>query len=650
MTATDSPTVVFVGGGPRTVSLLDRLGANAPELLGDRPVDVHVVDPYPVGGGRIWRADQSPLLWMNSRTRDVTMFTDDSVRCRGPITPGPSLDGWLRGPGRAVLAAAGLPDAADSYGPDDFAPRKVQAQYLAWVWERAVAALPAGVRLTTHAARAVSLVDLPDGRQRLHLSDGDVLDADVVVLAQGYLDRTLTADERSLADAAVEHGLTYVPPGYTADLDLSGLRAGQDVIVRGFGLAFIDLMVLTMEQRGGRFVERDGVLSYRPSGAEPVLHVGSRRGVPYHAKLGYAVNTGGPVAPRYFTPGALADLAGPAGTLDFREQVWPLIVRELTDAHYRRLFAAHPERTRGSFADLEPIIATMGPDAAELAAVVETAVPDPVDRFVVPALDRPLAGHSFTGPDTLTDALVGHITEDLRRSADPAHSADGAVFDALLTVYGVLLGAVAAGRISPVDRVRYTEGQFHGFFSFVASGPPPRRLAELLAVHRAGLVRFLGPDLQVSVDAAGDRDDPAFVATSPAVPGLRLRAAAMIDARLPRPDVREATDPLIRGLLADGELAAEDLRDADGRSLGGGQLRADVRARAVRADRTLHERRFLLGPSVSGSAGAAGFARPNFNAPGFRQNDQVARDILGLLTATGIDRSAPSLAASAAHA
>ena len=624
------PTVVFVGGGPRTVSLLDRLAASAPELLDGRPAEVHVVDPYPAGGGRIWRADQSPLLWMNSRTRDVTMFTDDSVRCRGPITPGPSLDAWLRGPGRAVLAAAGLPAAADAFGPDDFATREVQAHYLAWVHEQAVSSLPGTIELAVHRARGVALTDLPDGRQRLELSDGGVLDADVVVLAQGFLDRTLTADEQGLADAAVAGGMTYVPPGYTADLDLSGLRPGQDVIVRGFGLAFIDLMVLVMQGRGGEFVDRDGTLTYLPCGAEPVLHVGSRRGVPYHAKLGYAVNTGGPVAPRHFTPAALADLAGPAGTLDFRGQVWPLIVRELTDAHYRRLFAAHPERTRGAFADLEPTIATMGPDAAELAPLAATAVPDPADRFVVPALDRPLADRTFTGPDDLTDALVGHIREDLRRSADRSHSADGAVFDALLTVYGGLLGAVAAGRISAVDRVRYTEGQFHGFFSFVASGPPPRRLAELLALHEAGLVRFLGPDLQVSVDDSPGGDG-SFVATSPAVPGRHLRATAMIDARLPRPDVREATDPLIRGLLADGELAAEDLHDEAGRSLGGGQLRADVRARAVRADRSLHSHRFLLGPSVSGSAGAAGFARPHFNAPGFRQNDQVARDILGLL-------------------
>ena len=70
-------TLVFVGGGPRTVGLLERLAANAAELLGPGSVTIHIVDPHPVGGGRIWRHEQSGLLWMNSMARDVTIFTDD---------------------------------------------------------------------------------------------------------------------------------------------------------------------------------------------------------------------------------------------------------------------------------------------------------------------------------------------------------------------------------------------------------------------------------------------------------------------------------------------------------------------------------------------------------------------------------------------
>jgi len=189
----------------------------------------------------------------------------------------------------------------------------------------------------------------------------------------------------------------------------------------------------------------------------------------------------------------------------------------------------------------------------------------------------------------------------------------------------VLSVAITAGRLSDEDRVRHVETEWHGFFSFVASGPPPRRLEELLALHRAGIVRFAGPDLSVALGK--DR----FVAKSPAVPGFEIEARAFVEARLPRPDVLAATDPLVRGLLRSGLLAADRLIASDGTSLGGGQLKADASCRAVKADGSVHPSLFLLGPSVSGSAGSSGFSRPHFNGPGFRQNDAVARQLLRLL-------------------
>ncbi len=627
MTAPHSATVpvlVFVGGGPRTVSLLERIAANAPDLVPHTGLDIHIVDPHPVGGGRIWRRNQSPLLWMNSVAKDVTLFTDESVVCQGPIVPGPPLDKWVAGVGRQTLVDAGLKEQADAFRAGDFASREIQSLYLSWTFDHVVATLPPSIRVITHRQRAVAVTDIPGGRgrQRAELADGTVLTADLVVLALGYLDTFPTKAEAAMKAAADRHGLTYVPPGYTADVDLSGLRPGRPVLVRGFGLAFIDVMVLVFEGRGGQFHPgTDGGLVYTPSGEEPVLYVGSRRGVPYHAKLGYTLGPGAPVPPVYFTPAAVAALAGPGRPADFRTELWPLIVKELTGAHYRRLFEFHADRTALPWAEFSSALDRLDPRDAAFRRVVEQAVPDPADRFDLAAIDRPLYGREFADHAALSEALVDYISDDLTRRADPDHSADHAVFNALLTVYGVLAGAIVAGRMSAQDRVQFLEGQFHGLFSFLASGPPPRRLAELLALHRAGLVHFAGPELQVTVR------DGHFVGWSPAVSGT-IEADALVDARLPRPDVRSASDPIIVGLLAAGELAAEDLIAADGTSLGAGQLLADAGCHAIRADRSVHPSRFLLGPSVSGSAGSAGFARPGFNGPGFRQNDQVARELL----------------------
>ena len=210
--------VVLVGGGPRTLSVLERLSSNLPVLAPHLSLDVHVVDPYPAGKGRVWRSEQSHLLWMNSTAADTTVFTDDSVTCDGPIRRGPSLAEWAVGVGRERLRELGH---GGDLQPGDFPARRVQAAYLQWVWESVLASLPPQVRVREHAESAVAVDEVRRGGrrvcQRVTLASGRQLDADLVVLAQGYLDHEPTAEQRDWLSASATRGLTYLPPGYTAE-------------------------------------------------------------------------------------------------------------------------------------------------------------------------------------------------------------------------------------------------------------------------------------------------------------------------------------------------------------------------------------------------------------------------------------------------
>src|SRR5690242_14546185 len=64
------PAIAFIGGGPRTAGVLERLAASRPRLF-QGPLHIHVVEPYEPGSGRIWRYDQSPGLLLNSTAADV---------------------------------------------------------------------------------------------------------------------------------------------------------------------------------------------------------------------------------------------------------------------------------------------------------------------------------------------------------------------------------------------------------------------------------------------------------------------------------------------------------------------------------------------------------------------------------------------------
>ncbi|WP_406107795.1 FAD/NAD(P)-binding protein [Streptomyces sp. NBC_01003] len=574
------PSLVIVGAGPRGTGILERIAANAPDHAG-LELDIHLVDPFPPGGGRVWRQAQSPLLWMNSQSQDVTMFTDDTVELDGPVLPGPALHEWADLDGRA------------------FADRQLQGAYLRWVYERSVAALPPGVTVRHHPRRALRVSGPREGRQQVWL-DGRArpLLADTVILAQGHLDAELDEEQRELAAYAHEHALVHLPPDFTADSDLSALAPGEDVLVRGFGLAFVDLMVLLTEGRGGRH-EGD---TYIPSGREPVLHVGSRRGIPYHSKIGYDWAGERPPLPRFLGPAEIDELLARPDGYDFRRDVWPLIDKELGFAHYHRLFTAHPERTTVAWADFEEKYAAAEPLSAELQALVASAVPDPADRLDLAALDHPLDGVRHTSYEELQDGLRGYITADLERRHDPAHSPDLAVFLGLLSVYGqvVRLGDIGSW--------------WHGFFSYLASGPPGPRLRQLLALSRAGVVKFIGADMRVTAE------DGVFRATSATVPGSVVEARALVEARLPHPTLARTRDQLLRELYEDGARATP-----------AGLLAVDPEdGRVLHRDGTAHPRRFALGPHTN-ARGAGAFTRPRTNSPSFRQNDATARAVLAFL-------------------
>jgi hypothetical protein len=620
--------VVIVGAGPRGVGFLERLGANLPEIGPDRRVEVHLVDPYPPGPGRVWRYEQSPLLRMNSMAEDVTMFTDDSVRCDGPIRPGPSLSEW------AVLERAATPpelqdpELAELSG-GSFPTRRLQSRYLAWFFQHTVTNLPSTVDVSVHAARVAKISGPPSGRQRVWLTGHHrPLIADVVVLAIGHLDATTSGETARLQRFAAEHDLYYLPPAYSADADLDAIGGGQRVLMRGFGLAFIDLMVLLTEGRGGRYErEPDGALRYLPSGREPVLYVGSRRGVPYHAKTTYRLAAQRPALPHFFDTATVDALIADNERIDYLQQVWPLQAKEIGWAYYHELHLGHLDRVTLSWAEFEAAYTELDWGSTELARLVAKSVPREEDRLDFDAYDRPLRGLTFPDSASLQEHLRDHIRADLDRRSDPEHSADLAAFLALLSIYGQLPRLVAAGKLTTSSRLRGLEGWWAGFFSYYASGPPGDRLQQLLALSRAGIVRFLGADMWVEADAGRG----LFVAGGASITEV-VGADALIEARLPKPTVRDTAEAVLGGLHRSGEAADEILVDESGSAQHStGLLRvAGTDGRMVDAAGQPHPRRFALGPYTT-TRTAAAFARPGTNAPAFRYNDAAARSVLFIL-------------------
>ncbi|GAB4079543.1 FAD/NAD(P)-binding protein [Modestobacter muralis] len=612
---TSGPSLAVIGAGPTAIGLLERLVASAPELTGSERLQVHLVDPHPPGGGRVWRAAQPSLLWANSLTADVTVLPDPSVTVEGRVGEGTTLWQWVETVGRRLPAGDPVGDEARRLAPTSFPSRPLVNAYLGWVLAQVVESARPWADVHLHTGTAVDVRVTEDG-VTVVLGDGRELAADLAVLAQGHLDAHATDDEQATARRAAAAGATYLPTAYTADLDLSVLAPGEPVLVRGAGLAFTDLMVLLTSGRGGRFTRDGDRLRYLPSGQEPVLHVGSRRGVPYRAKLGY-VWPGPPVPLRFFTPEALDAAFGTDRRLDLRADLAPVIARELGWAHYNELFRAHPERTALPWAEFAERYAATD-DPVEVAALAEAAVPDPADRFDLARRDRPLAGARYAGAEELQEAVRDLVRADLARSADPAYSTDAAVFTALLYCHGTIAGLIAGGRLTARSEAEDVGGWWMNLFSYLASGPPAPRLAELLALSEAGVLQFLGADTRVELDSGTG----VFRATSASVDGA-VEARALVEARVPAPAVAATPDALVTSLLTRGVAAEKVLTDADG-AHSTGRLHVDADQRVVSATGRPQDRLYALGFWTSGAQVPA-FARPGTDAPFFRQNDALAR-------------------------
>ncbi|MEU6671479.1 FAD/NAD(P)-binding protein [Streptomyces sp. NPDC046727] len=599
----ESPTVsvALVGAGPRGTSVLERLCASAPELLPpDVRLTVHVIDPAPPGPGRVWRTAQSAELLMNTVASQVTLFTDASVDCSGPVRPGPSLYEWADG----------------ELGPDDYPTRAHYGRYLEWVFATTVRAAPAAVRVQTHRARAVRLADEPDGRQLLTLDDGRTLTGlAAVVLAQGHLPAAPDAEQRRLAAYAAGHGLRHIPPANPADVDLSALRPGAPVLLRGLGLNFFDHLALLTTGRGGRFTRRpDGSPRYLPSGREPRLYAGSRRGLPYQARGDNAKGAHGRHTPLVLTPEVIAGFrkrADSGEAPDFLAEIWPLVAKEVETVYYGAL-TGRPDLTAR-------LLAVPHGDPQESLILDEFGVPA-ADRWSWRRIARPYEGREFAGQGQWRAWLLAYLREDAAQAAlGNVRGPLKAALDVLRDLRNEIRLVVDHGGLSGASRRAHLDRWYTPLNAFLSIGPPRRRIEELAALVEAGVVEVLGPGLEVSAE------DGAWVARSRRVPGPAVRVTTLIEARLPEPDVRCTADELLAGLLADGGCRPHTV---DGYETGG----LDVTRRPYHLiDRqgALHTRRFAFGVPTEGVhwVTAAG-ARPGVDSVTLSDADAVARAVL----------------------
>ncbi|WP_328371481.1 FAD/NAD(P)-binding protein [Streptomyces sp. NBC_00445] len=641
--------VCLVGAGPRGLSVLERLCAQERKSPRWDTVTVHVVDPDPPGSGRVWRPTQSRHLLMNTVSCQVTVYTDASVRIDGPLDEGPSLYEWAKALVSHTLEAtpqAGYDDGvlaeARRLGPDTYPTRALYGCYLTWAFQQVVANAAAHVRVRTHPVRAVALEDdaARGGRagwQSVVLEDGTRLTGlSAVVLAQGHVPVQPSDTERELTEYAEASGLTYLAPSNPADADLSGIRPGEPVLLRGLGLNFFDYLALFTHGRGGVFTRTGGRLVYRPSGREPRLYAGSRRGVPYQARGENEKGAHGRYYPRLLTADyikALRARTPDSAAIDFAADLWPLISKEVCGVYYAALLAA-----RGELPDLIDDFTEDYLEAEpgrEEDALLDAAGIKAGDRWDWQRIARPYGSRVFSDQAAFRGWLRGHLDDDVRLARQGNVSGPvKAALDVLRDLRNELRLAIDHAGLTAASHRDDLDGWYTPLNAYLSIGPPALRIEEMAALMDAGILDVTGPGLRVTADPH-DPLGPCFTGTSSEIPDVAVRATVLIEARLPEIDLRRTADPLMSELLRTGQCRPYRIPGAGaagGTDYETGGLAVSERPyHLIDARGVPHPRRFAYGvPTESVHWVTAAGIRPGVGSVTLEDSDAIAAAVLAL--------------------
>ncbi|ROR71893.1 FAD/NAD(P)-binding protein [Bogoriella caseilytica] len=612
--------VIVVGGGPRGVSVVERLTARH---SGVEAVQVAIIDAVEVGAGATWRTDQTPHFLNNTYAAHTTVYPDESTPMSGPVTPGPDLMQWAEASPRPADRPGWADEEISGLRPWDFPSRRLQGVYFRE--QLASIAARGGVEIIPVTGSVCDVT--ADGEQRIvHFTDGIRLAAPVVILAQGMVQARRDGTTEAFRHAAQEQGLTYIEPGMPSERDWSQLPAGEDVLVAGLGANFFDVVAELTAGRGGRYEAEDSSrpfeLTYRPSGREPRLLVGSRRGLPYRSKSFYGGLPQG-YRPMLATREWFDDQAQ-GRHLDFREHIWPQIARELALAHLETLRAWHPATLTAPLSAEELIDRVRATPGGALTALVAELVADPHRRIDLDRLDRP----DVVDPDgPAWDAWVQRWQAmELESITTPIQSPRAAVNRAF-AVLRTLAGKLARdGALHPRSLQADVQGWFEALGVALASGPPPHRTAQLLALVRSGHVQLVGEGL--AIDVAGG----VFTATS-AVRGRVHRARTLAETRMSKGYVDVTNDPLLRALLDSGRARLHTRPNPDGAGVLTRTLDVTpARYTLVNADGIEDERVIAIGIPVNDvQPGSAIGATPGVPSPLIGGADVAAAHALHLL-------------------
>jgi FAD-NAD(P)-binding len=582
--------ILIVGGGSRALLVLERLAAAA----ATRPnwtLRVVIADPGPLGPG-VHDIDQPPYLIFNSPNSCPTMFVDRRVSRLDSAIPGKSFKEWL--------------DTGEGDRTQDFQSRAVAGRYLSWAARHLITNLPPNLQVEHLRRTVVAATSSSSGRLNFEAEGPVYIRPRAAVLAVGHSVLDASEEFAGLPTASPQAEIIARP--FPLRTQLANVGEGQVIAVRGLGLTALDVLAELTIGRGGRFESHTAGLRYVPSGREPSIYLYSRSSCPIRARPEGSFGGSSPFVPTILTAKRAADLLRDDQPVEFRTQVFPLILAEMA----LRLLRGHPD---GSVPDP---LATVGRWFDEGGARRSNAevcgffqLPHVQDALL--ALLRPVLCDGVPGTRVLAMKFLRDDIRDSQRglAGSPLKYAIEALIDARVFVKQVI--------DFRHDRLIDPQFAYRTFSSLVnrnTIGPQPRKSEEFLALLECGLAEIAPGGSSVTVQRG------ELLLTGPGLPeGTAVDRLICADhLNLARPEQAA----FIRSLLSAG--LALPVRGDDQMLIG---LKVDRHMRLVPSNPKAGFPIWAIGPICDGSAYYNNYLpciQPDAEFPYF-EADRIARSL-----------------------
>ncbi|GAF35586.1 FAD/NAD(P)-binding protein [Lentilactobacillus farraginis] len=512
-------------------------------------------------------------------------------------------------------------EAAANLDSKDYAPRILYGAYIKWFYDELIKLQPVEVATTIHEDQVTALSRNSDGSVTIQTRD-KAFTFDKVVMSLGQQDNYLNNREQGLAQYAEDNHLRYLAPTHPGDADLSGIPAGEDIIIRGLGLSFNDYISELTLGRGGQFMHNpDGSLSYQPSGREPRIIAGSRRGIPYYPKAISEKGYGEQVQPVFLTDTKM-NAASVNGKLPYNTFI-DLLKLDMELVYYSLMINdRYPSKSATEFK--KQFIAADNPET-----VVDAYGFEEEDRFDWDYILDPFKDVQIISTQNYQSIILNwlnNVTADANKGSKTGPL--GAALEVLRDFRTPIRKLVAKGRLSNDDYINRFLKQFNSDNNFLSIGAPALRSEQLSALIRSGIVIILAPGMEVK------GENGWFETASPKRNTDKFKSATLLEARVPKPDLTITANPLLENLAENG-LARPRILQADQTEFQLGAVDVDPKTdqlltKAGNAEDNL----YIWGVPLEGLRYLTSASpRPGVDDPALQTADKIAAEILGLPSA-----------------